>query len=53
MEGEEEEEGQADKILLNVGPGEWDENRPHICAVFIGRRHMVEQRQRQMSLEIF
>ena len=33
MEGEEEEEGQTAKILLNVGPGEWEENKPHICTV--------------------
>lgn len=50
MEGEEEEEGQAAKILLNVGPGEWDENKPHICTVFIGRWYMVEQRQRDKCL---
>lgn len=31
---EEEEEGQTAKVLLNVGSGEWEEDKPHISTAF-------------------
>ena len=53
MEGKEEEEGRSAEILLNVGPGKWEEDKPPIYTLFYWQIVKGGTRaKRQMSIKI-